>query len=150
MGANSKPWTDAITELLSDGEWHTVEDALAAGAAQVSSARALQEMGDKQTGQPAERRMQIGKRNVATQALTGMFRFGKVEYGDGKKTVRKSSAKSTSLGEVLTKVKALETALEDALLRVEALESERDQRDAASLDPAAGLLAAAGLQTADA
>lgn len=148
MGANSKSWTDAIAALLADGEWHATEEVLTVGAAAVDTDRALQEMGSKQAQQPTERRIQVGRRNVAMQSITGMVRFGKAEFGDNRKQVRKSGeGKSAAIGPVAARVKELELVIEDLLLRLEALESYRDvaEAKAAGEDPGTQFLAAAGL-----
>lgn len=132
MGQSAKPWTNAIAEFLADGEWHDVNEALAVGAAVVPEDRALQEMGEKQSAQSNEKRISIGRRNVAMQAVTGMIRFGKAEYGDGKKQLRKVSDKSRSIGELAVRVDELEAKLAQVLDQLDSLQSQADRLDAAS------------------
>lgn len=149
MSQKAKPWTVAIDALLSDGEWHTTEEALAAGAAEVPVERALQEMGSKQSGQPEDRRVQIGRRNVAMQAVTGMTRFGKAEFGESKKKIRKVGDKSRSLGDLATRVEELEAKLEDALGQIESMQLQLDRLDGDSekVTPDEQFLASVGLGT---
>ncbi len=149
MGQNAKPWTVAIDAFLADGETYLTEDALAAGAAVVPEERALQEMGDKQSAQSDERRIQIGRRNVAMQAITGMIRFGKAEYVNGKKSIRKVGNKSRSIGELASRVDILEADLSTARSQIESMQAQLDRLDSDSEGQVAGeaFLAAAGVNS---
>jgi hypothetical protein len=130
MSANSKPWTVAIQDLLADGEWHTVDEALTVGAAQVDDARALQEMGSKQTSQPEERRLQIGRRNVAQQAITGMLRFGKAQRTSDHKQIRQANGgKSAAVGPVQEQVDELKTRVEVLEDAVQSMQAQLDRLD---------------------
>jgi hypothetical protein len=126
MGQSEKPWTTAIREFLSDGEDHLTADAIAAGAAVVTSERAAQEMGSKASGRSEEDRLKSGRKNVAKMAINGMVRFGKASYSDDKKTIRWISEDSTSIGEVSERVRVLEEQVSQLLLNVEALQSTVD------------------------
>lgn len=150
MGASAKPWTVAIEQFLADGEWHDTEEALRIGAGAVPEERALHEMGDRQASQPTERRIKIGQRNVAQQAVTGMIRFGKAEYGEGRKKIRKVGDKSRSLGELATKVDELEQTVVRLTALVETYEGRLEfleSRAAGEVPAGEQLLAAAGLQS---
>ena len=146
MGQNAKPWTTAIDAYLKDGEWHDIEDVLQVGAEQVSVERALQEMGSKQSTQTEERRIAIGRRNVAMQAVTGRVRFGHFEYGDGKKKIRSLGQNARSLGELALRVDDLTAKLDRALDQIDSMQSQLDRLDAESEGRAAeqSLLVAAG------
>lgn len=150
MGARAMEWTLAIEGFLADGEWHPTADALAAGAAVVPDERALREMGDKKASAPTEERLQIGKRNVAQQGLTGLVRFGKVEYGDGRKQVRKVSDRSFSIGEfneLRARVEQLEESLESILGQLESQQTQLDRLDNDADASAAEFLQAAGVNS---
>lgn len=142
---HAKPWTKAIEEFLSDGEWHTVEETRAVGIALVTEERALHEMGEKQATQSNERRIAVGKRNVAGQSISGMVRFGKAEYGDSRKKVRLVSDASSSLGVLTVRVNELTETVERLHTLVEALEAQVDflQKKVDGEDPGEQLLASA-------
>lgn len=125
-GKNSKPWTEAIAVLLADGQPHTLESVLTEGAKFVDAERATHEMRNR-TGKHDEARMiEIGKRNVAHQAISGMVRFGKAEWVDGKKSLQAVASEYKSPAALATRVGVLEEKLEQALLSIEALEAFRD------------------------
>jgi hypothetical protein len=129
MGQSEKVWTVAIREFLSDKEVHLESEAIAVGAAAVDDERAKKEMGSKQSNRPEADRVASGKKNVAKQAITGMDRFGKTEFGtdaEGKRTIRWISKDSTSIGPIAERVRDLEEQVEKLILNVEALQSTVD------------------------
>jgi len=158
MGQSEKAWTVAIREFLSDKQFHLVSEAVAVGAAVVTEERAKREMGSKQPTRPEADRIATGKRNVAKQAITGMDRFGKTEYGTdeetGNQTIRWISKDSTAIGPVAKRVVALEEQVEQLVLTVEALQSTVDfleKKDAGEVGRAAGeqFLASVGINSKD-
>lgn len=150
MGATAKAWTAAIEQFLADGKWHDTEEALQVGAAVVPEERALHEMGDRQSSHPTERRIKIGQRNVAQQAVTGMVRFGKAGYSEGKRKIRWLGAASRSLGETaatLDDLQAKVTELTDLVETYNARLEFLEGLAAGEHTPAEKLLATVGLSS---
>lgn len=127
MPQEQKPWTAAMEQFLQDGEWHTVVEIRAVGEQQVSAERALQEMKNKQPTASEEARVSTGKRNVASQALTGMKRFGKVEQrrnDQGVEEFRWVGNKSQNIGDLVKQVSKLDNQVRDLINLTEVLLSQ--------------------------
>jgi hypothetical protein len=109
MARGAMPWTIAIEKAIEDGEWHSVSDVIAAGAADVPRERALEEMGEaRATSADEDRRADAGAKTLARQALMGMRRFGKAQLSADKKEVRKVTDQSVSIGVLAERVSNLE------------------------------------------
>lgn len=148
MGARAMEWTLAIEAFLADGEWHATADALAAGAAVVPAERALREMGEKKANASDEERLKIGKRNVAQQGLTGLIRFAKVEYGEGRSKIRKVSDRSFSMGDFIqlqSQVAELATTLAQVVGQLDSMQTQLDRLDDDQPSASENYLHAAGL-----
>jgi hypothetical protein len=107
------PWTEAIEEILDDGEWHDVNDVIAAGAELVPDDRAIavMEKHSRATQADPARRIAAGKKTLSRQALMGQRRFGKAEFSPDKKRVRKASPESISPGVLAERVATLEAQM---------------------------------------
>lgn len=92
MAITTTPWGKAIDDVLEDGEWHTRDELIAAGAAAVPPGVAYRE-GERRRmldGPPIRTRgdqadaVAAGARNRAIDTLRSRVRFGTVEVDDGR------------------------------------------------------------------
>lgn len=148
MGRGAKEWTIRIEGILSDDEWHLVADVVAAGAAEVPAERALEEMGGKAAHSDEETRISAGQRGLAKQSLMGMVRFGKATLSGDKKSVRRSSKESTSLGALAARVAVLERQLV-ALCEATGVTLQNDTDEAPSADEVDGALNGHGAEAGE-
>lgn len=109
MARGAMPWTIAMEQALSDGEWHDLNDVIKVGAAEIPRERALAEMGEGRAANSDEdRRAAAGASTLARQALMGMRRFGRAEVSSDKKQIRRASDASVNPGVLAERVSVLE------------------------------------------